>query len=124
MGYLISWQQHNFTDYTYSNVIKTVSKLVDSKFTLKSWGFTVGPDLNNCVAIERDPTSMTGVKTNRDPYTKDVMKTLIIMVEFGAAQNLDHDDEDMSPFLEALDEIQSIFPLVSYELQKAYFMGL
>jgi len=50
------------------------------------------------------------------------MKALILMVEFGAAKNLDHDDTDMSMFLNALDEVHSIHPLVSYEEQKMFFL--
>jgi hypothetical protein len=50
------------------------------------------------------------------------MKALILMVEFGAAQNLGHDDHIMTLYLEALDEVHTKYPLVSYDLQKAYFM--
>ena len=49
------------------------------------------------------------------------MKTLILMVEYGVAEDLAHDDTDMSWFLEALEEVHAIHYLVSYESQKAYF---
>ena len=46
------------------------------------------------------------------------------MVEFGAAKNLNHDDSDMSMYLNALEEVHEIHPLISYEEQKTYFKDL
>jgi len=60
-------------------------------------------------------------KTNRLPYTKEVMKVLVLMVEYGITQNLDHDDLSMSSYLEALNEVHGKHRLSSYEQQKAYF---
>jgi hypothetical protein len=64
------------------------------------------------------------VKTNYLPYTKDVMKTLIVMVEYGAASNLNHDDSDMTWYLDALEEVHAVQPLASYAMQKEYFMAM
>ena len=121
MGYTVSWEQLPFSDITYKIVCKLVPSVIKVKFALHLWGFVVGDTENDCVAVERFPTQMTYVKTNRFPYTKDVMKTLILMVEYGAAHNLDHDDTDMSWFLEALNEVNIIHPLVSYTMKKEYF---
>lgn len=121
MGYTVSWSQRPFTKYTYSNIIQLIPKVIDSKLRTYDWGFSVGPSVDECIAIEKDPTNMTFVKTNRDPYTKDVMKTLILMVEFGAAEDLCHDDDHMTLYLDALDEVHSKYPLVSYDAQKEYF---
>jgi hypothetical protein len=124
MGYTLFWDQLCFSDITYKNVIKLIPLVIspDVKFSIESWGFVIGINDNDCAAIERTPSTLTYVKTNRLPYTKDVMKALILMVEFGAAQNLGHDDHIMTLYLEALDEVHAKYPLVSYDLQKAYFM--
>jgi hypothetical protein len=90
---------------------------------ITEWGFVIG-DSDDSSCIERIPTQMTFTKTNRLPYTKDFMKVLILMVEFGAAQHLHHDDSDMSMYLNTLEEVHAIHPLVSYEQQKAYFLSL
>ena len=124
MGYWVYWKQLPFTDITYNNVFKIVPTVVNVKFRSEPWGFVVGDDENESLAIERHPTQLTGTKTSRLPYTKDVMKTLIVMAEFGVAQNLDHDDSDMTWFLEALDEVHAVRPLLSYEMQKTYFRNL
>lgn len=123
MGYWVTWTQYHFTSYTYSNVVKLAALVVKTKFRLESWGFVIGDDEDNSACIERHPTMPTGTKTNRMPYTRDLMKALILMVEFGAADKLGHDDDSNAWFLEALDEVHAVRPLESYELQKAYFLS-
>jgi len=123
MGYTVHWEQLPFSDFTYNNILKLIPKVIQSKLTITTWGFIIGEsDDSSC--IERNPTNMTFTKTNRLPYTKDFMKALILMVEFGAAMNLNHDDSDMSIYLNALEEVNAIHPLISYEQQKTYFKSL
>ena len=123
MGYTVNWQQLNFSEFTYNNILKLIPKVIQSTFVITEWGFRIGEsDDSSCV--ERNPTQMTFTKTNRLPYTKDFMKALILMVEFGAAKNLNHDDSDMSIYLNALEEVHTIHPLISYEQQKTYFKGV
>lgn len=125
MGYTIDWEQLYFSEFTYNNILKSIPKLIQSNyFTIYEWGFVIGDNIDSSSCIERNPTQCTFTKTNRDPYTKDFMKVLILMVEFGAARRLNHDDTSMKMFLEALDEVHAIHPLISYEQQKAYFMSL
>jgi hypothetical protein len=123
MGYTVTWEQLNFSDSTYTNVLKLIPKIIESKFVIEEWGFSIGEsDISS--SIERYSTQMTFRKTNRLPYTKDFIKALIIMVEFGAAKNINHADSDMSLFLNALDEVHQVYPLLSYEQQKYYFLSL
>jgi hypothetical protein len=122
MGYTVSWDQLPFSDITYNNILKLVPKVIKCNFNIQEWGFVLSESLDDSSCIERYPTQMTYSKTNRLPYTKDLMKTLILMVEYGAAKDLNHDDKDMSMFLNALDEVHSIHPLVSYDQQKVYFL--
>ena len=124
MGYTVDWQQLPFSDFTYNNILKLIPKVIQSKFVITEWGFIIGESDDNSSCIERNATHMSFTKTNRDPYTKDFMKALILMVEFGAAKNLNHDDLDMSIYLNALDEVHAIHPLISYEQQKTYFMNV
>jgi len=121
MGYTITWKQLPFTNDTYKLVTDLIPKVINVNFTVEEKGFVVGNNDRDCLFIERFPKQITAVKTNRLPYTKDVMKTLIIMVEYNAAMNLDHDDQNMYYFLEALDEVHAIHYLDSYEEQKEYF---
>ena len=118
---MVHWQQLHFSDFTWSNVLKLVPKVVKCHFTQTEWGFVLSSSDDDTACIERYPTQITGSKTNRLPLTKELMKTLILMVEFGAARSLGHDDTDMSLFLEALEDVHEIHRLVSYQQQKAYF---
>ena len=122
MGYTLCWRQLPFTNTSWTNVISLLKKACDPKTTLTivSWGLVLGSD-GDCASIERTPTQITGVKTNRLPYTKDFMKALILMKEFGVAEELVHDDSDNSWWLEALEVVHAIHPLASYDQQKAYF---
>jgi hypothetical protein len=120
MGYTLSWSQLPFSRFTYVAVLKVLSD-IGLKYRVESWGFVVGTG-DDCVAIERVPTQMTYAKIDRE--NKDLMKTLIVMVEFGAAEDLDHDDADMTAFQEALREVDAVHPLGTYGVQKAYFAGL
>jgi hypothetical protein len=124
MGYTVQWHQLPFSDFTYNNVLKLIPKVIQSNFIITEWGFIIGESDDDSSCIERKPTQMTYTKTNRLPYTKDFMKALILMVEFGAAKHLNHDDTNMSIYLNALEEVNAIHPLVSYEQQKTYFKCL
>jgi len=52
------------------------------------------------------------------------MRALILMVEHGVTFNLNHDDADMTWYLEALEAVHAVRPLASYEQQKEYFINL
>jgi len=135
MGYTISWEPLHFTDFTYNTIINAIPKVISntSIFIEENWGFSVGErnsngsiNINQCVGFNMNNKNIlfTWSKTNRLPYTKDIMKVLILMVEYGVTYNLDHDDTDMSWYLTALDEVHAVRPLASYDLQKNYFTQL
>lgn len=125
MGYTVYWQQLAFSDFTYNNILKLIPKVIKSELVITGLkGFIIGDSHVTCSGIDRNPTEMTSTETYKRPYTMDFIKALILMVEFGAAENLLHNDPDMSLFLNALEEVHAIHPLVSYEQQKTYFEGL
>jgi hypothetical protein len=125
MGYTISWEPLRFTDFTYRIVLTLLPKilLADTTLRIEDWGFVIGESDDDCVPFLRNGEQTPWSKTNRLPYTKEVMKALILMVEYGVTSNLDHDDTDMTWYIEALDKVHSIHPLQSYEQQKAYFLN-
>ena len=124
MGYTVYWEQLPFSDFTYNNILKLIPKVINSKFVITDWGFMIVESEHEYSFIERNPIQMTFTKTNRLAYTKDFMKALILMVEYGAAKNLNHDDSDMRIYVNALEEVNAIHPLISYEEQKTYFKEL
>ena len=125
MGYTISWEPLRFTDFTYKNVIESIPKVLSPGYIFQeeTYGFTISNG-EQAISFRRDGEQFTWSKTNRLPYTKDIMKVLILMVEYGVTYNLSHDDTDMSWYLEALDEVKAKHYLTSYEWQKKYFVEL
>jgi len=126
MGYTISWEPLRFTDYTYNTILTLLPKILGSeyKLTVEPWGFVIGRSETESMGFSRDGNQVSFEKTNRLPYTKEAMKALILMVEYGVTQNLDHDDSSMGLYLEALKDVHWRYRLSSYEQQKAYFTNL
>jgi hypothetical protein len=87
------------------------------------------PNDDNCSPAERFWTreSLSGfafVKTNRTPYTIDVMRACILMVELKMATltSLSNDYEGEFSWLPELEAVNRYFPLQSYEEQARYFL--
>lgn len=123
MAYTVSWEQLAFSDYTWSSVLKLVPKVVKCLFIPTKWDFTLKKG-EDSVRIERYPPQYVYSITPSILFAKDLIKALIVMVEFGGAKILKGDNKDMTIFLKALDEVQAIYNLASYEEQKAYFLSL
>ena len=125
MDYTISWDPLCFTYTTYIILLDILPKVLTPgcSFIIEDWGFSIGDSLHECVIFHYNGKQDNWDKTCRRPYTKDAMKALILMVEYGITKNLDHSDSTMIPYLEALEEVHSKYPLVSYEQQKSYFIN-
>ena len=123
MGYTIYWDPLRFSHYTYMNVIQVLPNILSpgTQITVELWGITITDAQNHSIVFAFDGKQLPYWKTNRLPHTKEAMKALVLMVEYGATENLDHDDSDMTWYLEALNEVHRKHPLVSYEIQKKYF---
>ena len=123
MEYTVTWEQLAFSDYTWSSVLKLVPKVVTCKFIKTLWDFIL-KEGEDSVRVERYPPQYVYSMTYGEPFVKDLIKALILMVEFGGAKIMIPDDNDMSIYLDALDEVNSTCYLVSYEQQKAYFISI
>ncbi len=72
-------------------------------------------------------TSSSGfafAKTTRTPYTTDVMRACILMVELGMASldSLSNDDEEDFPWLVQLEAVNRYVPLKTYKEQSIHFL--
>jgi hypothetical protein len=125
MSYTISWEPLRFTDFTYKIIIETIPKLLSADYDFKeeTWGFSIA-NQEHTMSFLRDGSQYPWTVTHYVLYTKEIMKILILMVEYGVTYNLSHDDTDMSLYLEALDEVEVKHYLRSYEWQKKYFVEL
>jgi hypothetical protein len=118
----ISWLPLRFTDETYKEVVETLPKILNTKLKVEPWGFVIGDSEDEYTAFSREGFQHSLVKTNHSPCTKEIMKALILMVEYDVTDELAHDDRDTMNYLEALEEVNAKFPLVSYNDQKRYFL--
>jgi hypothetical protein len=124
MGYTVQWEPLHWTDFTYTIVVNALPTILKGPFRVESWGISIGPDVNACTPFLRSGCEVCWDKTNRLPYTKDVMRALVLMVEYGVTSGLNHDDRDMTWYLEALEDVHATRPLASYAQQKEYFLTM
>jgi hypothetical protein len=63
-------------------------------------------------------------KTGRTPYTTDVIRACILMVELNmvSLESLSNDDEENYPWLTQLEDVNRYIPLQTYERQVRHFL--
>jgi hypothetical protein len=113
--YTIYWNQEVLPHYMYNTFLSLLPPILNPKteFEITPWGFTLGGERG--VYVEHRKTlAYTKVY---DVHLTDLFKVLILMVEFGAASKLMY-DAPASEFLLALEQVNTIYPLSSYEKQK------
>lgn len=125
MGYEIFWTIKKYDDATFDKAVEMIRIVIDHRHKIdeKKWGicFDAGHE-NFC--IQRNPLEGTygSCKTRgRFPYTGDVMKALIVMVECGMAKEAGHNLEDNSLWLASLEMVSEQMEMKTYSAQKAYF---
>lgn len=121
MGYEIYWTNLEADKQTVYKTIDMLKQVIDHrhKIELTEHGFRF--DAGHETFVYRSDNKEAGCKTKRRfPYTEDIMKALIIMVETGLAKNPSHDGE-LSDFLQPLEQVSDIMILQSYKDQKKYF---
>lgn len=119
MGYTISWNPLDFTEYSYNCVIRVLPKVLNTAttFKLEDWGFTIGT-INESVSFNKNGHTHPWITTDQLPYIKEVLKALILMVEYGATENINYHDISYVIFREVLKEVNLKHPLRSYNIQK------
>jgi len=126
MGYTIYWKLNEYDDAAFEKAVEIIRVVIDyrHKVDRQDWGisFDAGHE-NFCMHRHARDTYGDCATRRRFPYTADVMKAVIVMVECGMASEPTHDDEDNSLWLESLKEVRDIVELKTYAAQKAYFKG-
>jgi hypothetical protein len=124
MGYTIYWKLNKYDEAAFERAVEIIRVVIDyrHKIDRQEWGicFDAGHE-NFC--MHRHPRDTYGdcATRRRFPYTADVMKAVIVMVECGMASEPTHDDEDNSLWLSSLKEVRDIVEMKTYAAQKAYF---
>ena len=126
MEYTISWEPLQITEYSYSSVLRLLPKVLSSSTLIKveEWRFIIKNSSNELFYFNRAGLQKPWFKTSSVLFIKEVIKALILMVEYCITQNLDSEGISKSTYLEILEEVNSIHPLTSYVQQKNYFIDL
>ena len=125
MGFTISWTQWLRTDIENFKRFQWMLKnfLRHSTVTEMSPETVVLTSTNNSeqtfVVLRTIPQNYpTFCKTNRDPYTEDVCIALVLMVEFGIAEEI---DAGTTTYIsDALEYVHRQYPLKMYAKIKEY----
>lgn len=95
----------------------TVVEVTDSAVA-----FNPPEDRGETFYVSKDDAGFHFCKTSREPYTADVLRALVIMVELGMADNVRADDD--LGYMKELEYVHSILTLQTLESQKTYFKSI
>jgi hypothetical protein len=122
MEYTITWEPLQITEYSYASVVRLLPKVVSSTTIIKveHWGFTITSSSSELFYFNRGglQKQKPWFKTSSVLFIKEVIKALLLMVEYGVVQKLDFEGITRSTYLEMLELVNSVHPLTSVSRQK------
>jgi hypothetical protein len=128
MEYTIIWEPLQITEYSYASVVRLLPKVLSSSTIIKveHWGFTITNSSCELFYFNRGglQKQKPWFKTSSVLFIREVIKALLLLVEYGVVQKLDSEGITRSKYLEILEEVNSVHPLTSYVEQKNYFIDI
>jgi hypothetical protein len=120
MGYTVYWVAKPVDGVTMTEWINAVRTVIDPtlKIHYEQGSLTILGTSEPFYAT-LDCSGIRTCTTGNQPYTADCMKAMVLMVEYGLATEIFADD--MEGFMGALEAVNSLIPLQTYEAQKTYF---
>ena len=122
MEYTITWEPLQITEYSYASVLRLLPKVLSSGTIIKveEWGFTITNSSSELLSFNRAglQKQKPWFKTSSLLFIKEVIKALLLMVEYGVVQKLDFEGITRSTYLEMLEVVNRVHPLTSYSQQK------
>ena len=120
MGYTVYWVAKPVDGVTMTEWINAVRTVIDPilKIHYEQGSLTILGTSEPFYATQ-DCTGIRLCKTDNQPYTADCMKAMVLMLEYGLATEIFADN--MDGFTGALEAVNTIIPLQTYEAQKRYF---
>ena len=126
MGYTLYWIASPVDSVTFTEWTNAVRTVIDPALKIRYTGGVLvidsTEDQGEPFYVAEHSSGFCFCKTNRLPYTVDCMMAMILMVEYGLATQLRADGPE--GFLQALDAVNALIPLTTYEAQKEYFEDL
>jgi hypothetical protein len=129
MGFTIYWSRQPVLNHVFQRFKTILPDLLEYSTLQDTVSEVILVPTNDETQSERFWTrdSSTGfafAKTSRTPYTTDVMRACILMVELNMASldSLWNDDEEEFSWTTQLEAVNRHFPLKSYDEQARYFV--
>ena len=126
MGFTVYWESKPVSEKVLATFATTLKRVVRPgtlvEVTESAVAFNPPEDRGETFYVSKDDEGFHFCKTSREPYTADVLRALVIMVEIGMAQDVRADDD--LGYMKELDYVNSIVTLQTLESQKAYFKNI
>jgi len=124
MGYTVYWTSVHSNTETFKKFVEMATKVINPaiySITNESTFQFDSPNGNGgeTFFVFQYKNGFSCCKTSREPYTVDVFKCLVLMVDLGMAKDICADDTES--FYVALDAVHAKYPLNTYEKQKRMF---
>ena len=122
MGYTVYWISIHTDTETFNKFVKLAKELISLSPIVTESTFMVKPPIDQygeSFFVSQYKDGFCCCNSRREPYTDDIFKCLIIMVELGMAKNISADDTEH--YYEILDFVNTKIPLTTYEYQKNSF---
>jgi len=126
MTFTVYWEANSVSEDVFTNFITMVRGVVrpsvDVEVMPSTLAFNPPEDRGETFYVSRLDNGFNSCKTYKEPYTIDVLRCLILMVEHGMAFNIRADDD--IGYLTELNHVHAVYPLQTYNDQKNYFKSL
>jgi hypothetical protein len=126
MGFTIYWSQIPGSEERFKAFAQKAMSLITQGVTYEYTqnAFTIFADdrTSEDFYVKRSNEGFHYCRTDRKPYTSDILMCLILMVEHGLAKNVMSDGDQ--GYMETLKKVNAKFPLATYESQAEHFTRL
>ena len=126
MGFTVYWEAKSVSEDVFTTFITMVKAVlrpsVEVEVMPATFAFNPPEDRGETFYVSRLDNGFHSCKTYREPYTSDVLRCLILMVEHGMAFDIRADDD--IGYLKELNAVHSVHSLNTYNDQKDYFKSL
>ena len=126
MGFTVYWESKPVSEAVLATFATTLARVVRPttvvEVTESAVAFNPPEDRGETFYVSKDDEGIHFCKTSREPYTADVLRALVIMVELGMAQDVRADDD--LGYMKELEYVHYILTIQTLESQKTYFKSI
>jgi len=126
MGFTVYWESKPVSEDVFTTFVTMVRGVVRPSVEVEimpaTLAFNPPEDRGETFYVSKGDNGFNCCKTRQEPYTVDVLRCLILMVEHGMAFDIRADDN--LDYMKELKHVHSVYPLKTYNSQKDYFKSI